>query len=70
MPREIRIVILSAGLVLAGLLGQPTGHVVLQAALVAITVGATITVIQRILHVRRQSRQPSTPDPESQGRSL
>jgi CDP-diacylglycerol--glycerol-3-phosphate 3-phosphatidyltransferase len=70
MPREIRIVILSAGLVLAGLLGPSAGGIALQAALAVITVGATITVIQRILHVRRQSSQPSTPDHERQGRSL
>jgi phosphatidylglycerophosphate synthase len=60
MPREVRIVILSTGLVLAGLLGPGTGVPALQAALAIIAVGATITVIQRILHVRRQSRQLST----------
>ena len=60
MPREVRIVILSSGLVLAGLLGPSTGVLVLQVALAIIALGATITVIQRILHVRRQSRQHPT----------
>jgi CDP-diacylglycerol--glycerol-3-phosphate 3-phosphatidyltransferase len=60
MPREVRIAILSAGLVLAGALGPSTGYPVLQAALAIIAVGATITVIQRILHVRGQAKQQST----------
>jgi CDP-diacylglycerol--glycerol-3-phosphate 3-phosphatidyltransferase len=60
MPREVRIVILSSGLVLAGLLGPSTGVLVLQVALAIIALGATTTVIQRILHVRRQSRQHPT----------
>jgi CDP-diacylglycerol--glycerol-3-phosphate 3-phosphatidyltransferase len=73
MPREIRIVILSVGLILAGLLGTrpdtsscPTcaggaafgiGTSALFLALGIITIGATITTIQRILHVRSQARQ-------------
>lgn len=72
MPREVRIVILSIGLALAGLLGTrpdttscPTcaggaaigiGTSALLTALGIITVGAIITVIQRILHVRSQAR--------------
>jgi phosphatidylinositol phosphate synthase len=60
MPREVRIVILSAGLVLAGLLGASSGLVVLEAALAIIAVGAIITVIQRILHVRSQAKQQPT----------
>jgi CDP-diacylglycerol---glycerol-3-phosphate 3-phosphatidyltransferase len=71
MPREVRLVILSLGLVLAGLLGTgvaspdggtgaggaalPPGILALEAALGIIAVGATITVIQRILHVRSQA---------------
>ena len=69
MPREVRLVILSLGLVLAGVLGTtattgspsvagvptPTGIVVLEGALAIIAIGATITVIQRILHVRSQA---------------
>lgn len=68
MPREVRLVILSLGLVLAGVLGAtptggalPTGLAVLYIALGVILVGSVITVIQRIVHVRRQANQrPST----------
>jgi CDP-diacylglycerol--glycerol-3-phosphate 3-phosphatidyltransferase len=74
MPREVRLVVLSLGLVLAGLLGtQPTsiqggagettlppGVGALLVALAIIIVGATITVIQRILHVRNQARSKTT----------
>jgi CDP-diacylglycerol--glycerol-3-phosphate 3-phosphatidyltransferase len=64
MPREMRLVILCAGIVLGGLLGTaptatgalPTGIVVIEIALGVIALGATITVIQRVLHVRRQAR--------------
>ena len=77
MPREIRLVILSLGLLLAGLLGTtPTtagegagggaiapGLLALFIALGIITLGATITVVQRIVHVRAQAkRQSTTPD--------
>ena len=68
MPREVRLVILSAGLVLAGIAGTavdqgsggavtavPTGIRILEIALGAIALGATITVIQRVLHVRGQA---------------
>jgi phosphatidylglycerophosphate synthase len=74
MPREVRLVILSLGLILAGILGatfeasgdgaggaaMPLGITALFVALGIITIGATITVIQRILHVRAQARQAST----------
>jgi phosphatidylglycerophosphate synthase len=76
MPREVRIVILSTGLILAGILGTVpdtsscptcaggaafgTGTSALFLALGIITVGATITVIQRILHVRSQARTHTT----------
>jgi CDP-diacylglycerol--glycerol-3-phosphate 3-phosphatidyltransferase len=67
MPREIRLVILCGGLVLGGLLGTttapggdataiPTGILVIDAALAIIAVGATLTVIQRVLHTRAQAR--------------
>ncbi len=52
MPREIRLVILSLGLILAGATGNLT---ILGGALGIIAVGATITVIQRIVHVRNQA---------------
>lgn len=68
-PREVRIVILTAGLILAGVLGTaggttdgagggmlPTGIVALQLALGVITILATITTIQRIVHVIRQQQ--------------
>jgi CDP-diacylglycerol--glycerol-3-phosphate 3-phosphatidyltransferase len=68
MPREIRLVILSLGLVLAGILGteptsgaMPTGLAALFLALGIILVGSVITVIQRIVFVRRQAKQ-STPN--------
>ena len=65
MPREVRIVILSLGLMLGGLLGTdalpdgevPGGLSALVYALGIIAIGATITTIQRILHVRAQSRE-------------
>ena len=76
MPREVRVVILSVGLVLAGLLGTiadtsscstcagglafPLGASALFLALGVITVGSILTVIQRILHVRQQAKRQST----------
>jgi len=76
MPREVRLVILSLGLVLAGLMSTlpdtsscPTcagggsltpGALALFIALGIITAGSTLTVIQRILHVRRQANHPTT----------
>jgi phosphatidylglycerophosphate synthase len=69
-PREVRIVILSAGLIAAGLLpGLPTdtdlpgalayplNALALEAALGLIAILATITTIQRILHVRANARE-------------
>jgi CDP-diacylglycerol--glycerol-3-phosphate 3-phosphatidyltransferase len=53
-PREVRIVILTAGLLIAGALGGTNGQNALAVALGLITVLATITVIQRIVHVLRQ----------------
>jgi CDP-diacylglycerol---glycerol-3-phosphate 3-phosphatidyltransferase len=69
MPREVRLVVLSAGLILAGTFGTgtegartvayPLGVLALFGALALITLGATITTIQRILHVRQQAKQQS-----------
>jgi phosphatidylglycerophosphate synthase len=70
-PREVRIVILTAGLILVGAIGGvfvvddgffppdrwAAGRPVLAAALGLITVLATITAIQRIVHVIRQPPQ-------------
>ena len=70
-PREVRIMILVVGLVAAGVWSahqiwcvvgpcpQPIGGgvLVLAGALALITILAVITTIQRILHVRAQSRE-------------
>ena len=72
MPREVRLVVLSLGLIVADSAAGPlvfvaepgptcigscveAGGLVLLGALAVIAVGATITVIQRIIHVRRQA---------------
>ena len=57
MPREVRLVVLTLGLVAAGVIGD---LVILEAALASIALGATITVIQRILHVRSQAKSADT----------
>jgi len=71
-PREVRLVILTAGLILAGLLGPsaqsscatcaggttyPVNMLVLEIALGLIALLATITTIQRIVATLRQSRE-------------
>jgi phosphatidylglycerophosphate synthase len=73
-PREVRIAILTIGLVATGLMGgleisydpgfggwgtfgEADGSRVLAASLGFITILATITTIQRILHVRAQARE-------------
>jgi phosphatidylglycerophosphate synthase len=76
MPREVRLVILSVGLILTGLFGGiaydlnsplmpiygafDLGRGVLALALAVITIGSIITVIQRILHVRSQAKSAAT----------
>lgn len=61
MPREVRLVILTAGLAAAGLAGgvaaspAATGSAIVLGALGAIALGATVTIVQRIVHVRRQA---------------
>ena len=59
MPREVRLVILSIGLILT----DGPGIKAIEFALAIIAVGATITVIQRILHVRAQASTTSI-DPQ------
>jgi phosphatidylinositol phosphate synthase len=59
MPREIRLVILSLGLILGGL---TSNLVFLAGALAIITIGSLLTVIQRILHVRSQARSAANPN--------
>jgi phosphatidylglycerophosphate synthase len=69
-PREVRIAILSLGLIVAGLLpgfpedmdgagglAYPLSGMALNVTLGLITILATITVIQRILHVRAQAKE-------------
>lgn len=55
-PRPERVLILGFGLIAAGLTGGPAAAPWLQVALGAIATLSTITVLQRILHVRAQSR--------------
>jgi phosphatidylglycerophosphate synthase len=65
-PREVRTVVLGVGLIIAGFLGVGPGTT--GANLLALTLGviallATITVIQRILFVHRQSTTEDHPQP-------
>jgi CDP-diacylglycerol--glycerol-3-phosphate 3-phosphatidyltransferase len=57
MPREIRLVIISLGIVLTG---TSIGISAIEFALGVILVGAVITVIQRILFVRSQAKSAAT----------
>ncbi len=56
-PRPERLVILAAGLVLAGALAADTGATALAIALGLITILSAITVLQRIVHVKHQLGQ-------------
>ncbi len=60
MPREIRLVVLSLGLILAGAAANLN---ILSAALAIIAIGAVITVIQRILQTRSQAESATTTRP-------
>ena len=62
MPREVRLVILSLGLIFA----DAPNIKALELALGIIAVGATITVIQRILHVRNQAKSANRPPTDEQ----
>ena len=53
-PREVRIVILTVGLILAGILGGTSGQNALALTLGLIAILGAITVIQRVVHVLRQ----------------
>ena len=57
MPREVRLVIISLGIVLTG---TSLGLSAIEFALGVILVGGVITVIQRILHVRSQAKSAAT----------
>lgn len=71
-PREVRVAVLGVGLIVAGLLpgfpedmdgagglAYPPSGLAIDATLALITVLATVTVVQRILHVRRQAKAAS-----------
>ena len=75
-PREVRVAILGIGLLVAGLLpgfpedmdgagglAYPLSGLAIDATLGLITVLATVTVVQRILHVRRQAIAAQAPTP-------
>ena len=62
MPREVRLVILSVGLIIA----DDPNIKALEPTLAIITIGATLTVIQRILHVRAQAKRETTSLPTEQ----
>jgi len=61
-PREVRLVILTAGLVIAGIVGtgpdpaSPSSALVLDVTLGLIAILATITTIQRVIATLNQSR--------------
>ncbi len=57
MPREVRLVIISLGIVLTG---TSIGLTAIEFALGVVLVGAVITVVQRILFVYREDQQQST----------
>jgi phosphatidylglycerophosphate synthase len=72
MPREVRLLVLSFGLVLAAVVGtlrpgdpDPSANV-LGAVLAFIVITATITTIQRILHVRAQANREASSRPTEQ----
>ena len=72
MPREVRLVVLSFGLVLAAVIGglraeDPDALAnVLGTVLAFIGITATITTIQRILHVRAQANREASSRPTEQ----
>ena len=63
-PREVRLVLLTAGLVIAGLVGagtdpaNPTNALVLDITLGLLAILATITTIQRVVVTLNQARTP------------
>ena len=62
MPREVRLVIVSIGLILT----DPPDIKAIEYALIIIAVGATITTLQRILHVRAQAIREAAGPPIEQ----
>lgn len=79
MQREVRLVVLSIGLIGAGLVWddiacgsffcfEPSvpGGTIMTITLAMIALGSTITAIQRILHVRSQANKPASSRPTEQ----
>ena len=62
MPREVRLVIVSVGLILT----ETPDIKAIEYALIIIAVGATITTLQRILHVRAQAIREAEAVPTEQ----
>ena len=60
MPREIRLVILCLGLIARRRDAAEPRRILVRLALAIIAIGAIITVIQRILHVRSQAKSATT----------
>jgi CDP-diacylglycerol--glycerol-3-phosphate 3-phosphatidyltransferase len=54
-PREVRLVILTIGLLVVGVVDSTNARLVLAGALALIAILGTVTVIQRIVVVRRQA---------------
>jgi phosphatidylglycerophosphate synthase len=59
-PREVRLILLTLGLLASGVSGGSSGAQILDATLALITILATVTTIQRIVHVTRQTPPEST----------
>jgi phosphatidylglycerophosphate synthase len=59
-PREVRLVLLTLGLLVTGVSGASSGIQIMDVTLALITILATITTIQRIVHVTRQNPPEST----------
>jgi CDP-diacylglycerol---glycerol-3-phosphate 3-phosphatidyltransferase len=54
-PREVRLVLLTLGLLVSGVSPLSSSNQILDVTLALITILATITTIQRIVHVTRQA---------------
>ena len=59
-PREVRLVLLTLGLLAGGVSSAALSEQILDVTLALITILATITTIQRIVHVTRQNPPEST----------
>jgi phosphatidylglycerophosphate synthase len=59
-PREVRLVLLTLGLLAGGVSSAAFSEQILDVTLALITILATITTIQRIVHVTRQNPPEST----------